>query len=114
LQIAVLGVFTQPVVWLHESFVQILLSLQFLAVPARQVPLKQMSFSEHALPSLQGLLLLVKTQPVSGLQESAPATSPVQSLPSSQTRGAPPHTPPPHTSLMVQALLSLQLAVFGA
>src|SRR5262249_51341555 len=59
----------------------------------------------HALPSLQGAVLLVWRQPTEGSQKSS-----VQGLPSSQFGAAPPvHAPALQTSPVVQALPSLQV-----
>jgi hypothetical protein len=80
-------------------------SLQLMADPWQEPP-EQASSEVHALPSLQGSVLLVNTQPVAGLQESS-----VHALPSLQVRGAPAQTPPEHTSPVVQALPSLHAAV---
>src|SRR5262245_53828694 len=69
-----------------------------------QAPPEHTSVRVQAFPSSQGAMLLVKTQPVAGLQVSS-----VQALPSLQTTGAPArHAPPPQTSPVVQALPSLQ------
>jgi hypothetical protein len=57
----------------------------------------------QALPSLQGAVLFVYTQPEVGLQVSS-----VQALWSSQPIVVPPQAPPEHTSLEVHALPSLQ------
>src|SRR5438445_66816 len=63
----------------------------------------------QGLPSLQGRLFGVFTQPIAGSQESS-----VQALPSLQLSAGPPtHTPAVHTSAVVQALPSLQSAMFG-
>ena len=104
---AVLFVVTQPVAGLQVSVVQGLLSLQTAAVPAWQLPPPHASPVVHALPSSHGLVLLVKTQPVAGLQVSV-----VQALLSSQTTGAPgTQAPPPQMSPVVQALPSLHATV---
>ena len=64
----------------------------------------------QALPSLQGAVLFVLTQPVDVLHESF-----VQALPSLQLGAGPPtQRPPPHVSAVVQALPSLQDAVLFA
>ena len=55
----------------------------------------------HALPSLHGLALLAKTQPVAVLQLSV-----VQALVSSHDTGAPTHAPATQTSPVVQAFKS--------
>jgi hypothetical protein len=63
----------------------------------------------QSLPSEQGRLLLVCAQPVAALQASS-----VHSLPSSQFGAAPgTQTPLAHTSLTVQALLSVQAPVWA-
>src|SRR5439155_223789 len=75
--------------------------------PAHTPPLHA-SFVVHTLPSSQGAVLFVWTQPVAGLQVSS-----VHTFPSSQLGDAPPtHLPPLHLSLVVQAFPSLQGAVF--
>jgi hypothetical protein len=79
---------THPVAGLHVSVVQILLSLQFLAVPAQNPP-AQTSLSVQALLSLHGAVLSVCMQaPVAGSQESS-----VQTLPSSQRTTASSQSP---------------------
>ena len=61
----------------------------------------------HASLSLHGLVLLVWTQPVVGLQESV-----VQRFPSSQFWEVPGwQTPPAHLSFTVHSLPSVQVAV---
>jgi hypothetical protein len=60
----------------------------------------------HASPSLQAIVLLVNTQPVTGLHASV-----VQMFPSSQTTAVPVHAPPLHVSPVVHALPSSQAAV---
>jgi len=101
---SVLLPWTQPVVGLQLSSVQRLSSSQFGAGPPTQLPWLQVSLVVQALPSVQGAVLFVCTQPVDGLQVSS-----VQRLPSSQLGGAPPtHRPPLQVSLVVQALPSLQ------
>ena len=82
--------------------VQTLLSLQFTADPARQLPNAHWSPVVQAFPSLQAIVLLLKTQPVVGSQLSV-----VQRLASSQTRGAPEHAPPEQVSPVVHASRSL-------
>jgi hypothetical protein len=80
----VLLVKTQPDAGLQVSVVQALLSLQTTGTPGRQAPPPQVSPVVQALPSLHGLVLLVKTQPVAGLQVSV-----VHALLSLQTVAAP-------------------------
>ena len=85
-------------------------SLQSGAGPPAHTPPAQASEVVQALPSSHGAVLSLNTQPVAGLQESS-----VQRFPSEQTRIAPPaHAPPLQVSDVVQALLSLQGAVFSA
>jgi hypothetical protein len=60
----------------------------------------------QAFPSSHGIVLLVYTQPVNGLQLSV-----VHGLLSLQTIAAPWHEPPLHDSPAVQALPSLQAFV---
>jgi hypothetical protein len=63
----------------------------------------------QAFPSLQGSVLFVCTQPVSGAHESS-----VHGLLSLQLSGGPPtHSPPVQVSPVVQASPSLQGFVFG-
>jgi hypothetical protein len=83
-QVAALFVNTQPEAGSHESSVHGLLSLHTTAAPAWHVPPEQVSPLVQAFPSSQALVLLLKTQPVAGLQVSV-----VQTLPSLQTTGAP-------------------------
>ena len=91
---------------LQVSLVQTLESLQVMVVPA-QVPPPQTSPEVQALPSLQAAVLLVKTQPVAGLQESF-----VQGLLSLHVTAEPPvQRPPAHLSLTVQAEPSSQATV---
>src|SRR5437667_6759911 len=72
--------------------------------PPLQVRPVQASLVVHALPSLQGAVLLVWTQPVARSQPSS-----VQPLPSLQFGAGPPtQRPPLQASLVVQALPSLQ------
>ena len=75
-----------------------LLSLQLGAAPPTQTPPEQVSLVVQALPSLQGAVLLVCTQPVDGLQLSS-----VHGLLSLQLIVVPPQTPPEQTSFAVQA-----------
>src|SRR5437868_5624770 len=73
------------------------------------MPALHTSGAVHALPSLHGAVLFVKTQPLAGSQVSL-----VQTLPSLQASGGPPtHAPPEHVSALhtsgaVHALPSLQ------
>src|SRR5262249_18604895 len=76
---------TQPMAGLQPSVVHELPSSQLMAGPAWHVPPPQASGAVHALPSSQGAVLTVWTQPVAGLQVSV-----VQMLPSSQLGAAPP------------------------
>src|SRR5439155_1449397 len=104
---AALLVWTQPVAELQVSSVHTFPSSQLSAGPPAHTPPLHASFVVHALPSSQGAVLFVWTQPVAGLQLSS-----VQALPSSQLGARPPtHTPPPHASLMVQAFPSSHGAV---
>jgi glyoxylate utilization-related uncharacterized protein len=81
--------------------------LQLGGGPPRHAPPEQVSFVVHALPSLQGRVLGVFTQPIDALQLSS-----VQTLPSLQLGGGPPrHDPPEQVSAVVQALPSLHGAV---
>src|SRR5207249_2424340 len=78
-----------------------------VAPPPVQVPPLQVSLVVQALPSLQGAVLLVWTQPVARSQPSS-----VQPLPSLQFGAGPPmQRPPLQASLVVQALPSLHGAV---
>jgi hypothetical protein len=94
---------TQPLAGLHESSVHALLSLQTTGEPLHAPPLHE-SPLVHALPSEHALAsLLVKTQPVAGLQESS-----VQVLPSLHASAGPgAHEPPEHVSVVVHRLLSV-------
>ena len=103
-QAFVLFVKTQPVAGLQLSVVHALPSLHTSVRPAWHVPPPQVSPVVHALPSSQAFALLVKTQPVAGLQLSV-----VQRLLSLQTTAEPAwHVPPPQTSPVVQAFPSSQ------
>ena len=98
----VLFVNTHPVAVLQLSFVHGLPSLQVGAGPPTQLPPLHVSFVVHALPSLQGTVLFVKTHPVAVEHESL-----VHGLPSLHTSAAPPlHTPAAQASLVVHALPS--------
>ena len=93
----------QPVAAMHESVVHGLPSSQSFCVPGSHWPALHASPVVHALLSVHGAVLSVCTQPLAALQVSS-----VQGLPSLQPKAAPgTHTPPPHTSLTVQALSSL-------
>ena len=82
-------------------------SLQTREAPASQVPAAQVSEVVQALPSSQATVLLAKTQPEAGSQESV-----VQVLASLQERAAPAlQVPALHLSLVVQALPSSQATV---
>jgi hypothetical protein len=101
LQGAVLLVCVHPVAGLHASSVHTFASSQFGAAPPTHTPAEQVSLVVQALPSLHGAVLLVKTHPVAGAQESS-----VQTLLSLQVIPVPAHTPAVHTSPLVQALPS--------
>jgi len=90
LQGAVLSLCTHPVAGLQESSVQTSLSLQLGGGPPWQLPPAQVSLVVQALPSSQGAVLLVFTQPVAWLQVSV-----VQTLLSLQSGGGPPAQLPP-------------------
>src|SRR5437762_194631 len=107
LQGSVLLPWTQPVVGLQLSSVQRLPLSQFGAVPPTHWPPLQASLVVQALPSLQGRVLLLCTQPLAGSQLWS-----VQRLPSSQLGAGPPaQRPSLQVSLVVQALPSVQGAV---
>jgi hypothetical protein len=91
LQLAVLGMCTQPLAGLHESSVQPLPSSQFGAGPPWHVPPEQVSPVVQGLPSLQLAVLGVCTQPVDGLQLSV-----VHGLLSSHEMAALEQEPPEH------------------
>jgi len=100
-------VWTQPVAELQVSSVHTFPSSQLSAGPPAHTPPLHASFVVHTLPSSQGAVLFVWTQPVAGLQVSS-----VHTFPSSQLGDAPPtHLPPLHLSLVVQASPSLHGAV---
>jgi hypothetical protein len=104
---AVLFACVQPVAGLQLSLVHALESLQFLGNPGEQDPAVQVSPTVQALPSLQGNVLLVLTQPRTVSQVSL-----VQTLPSSQLGAAPPRQVPAlQVSFVVQAFASSQGAV---
>ncbi len=95
---------TQPISGSHASVVQTLPSSQTLAAPPKQAPFLQVSLPVHTLPSSQPAAFLTKTQPLTGSQASS-----VHGLPSLHTTALPAlHSPAPHTSAWVQALLSSQ------
>ena len=98
----------QPLPLSHESLVQGLLSSHALAGKALplQIPLAHTSPVVQASASSHCTLLLAKTQPLAGSQESL-----VHNFPSSQVIPLPAQVPPLQTSPFVQALPSLQLAV---
>jgi hypothetical protein len=104
----VLFVKTQPVVVLHVSVVQALLSLHTSALMPWQVPPPQVSPVVQAFPSLHAAVLFVNTQlPFAGLQASV-----VQTLLSLHvTAGVPVQTPATQTSPVVHALPSLHALV---
>ncbi len=110
LQVAVLLLWAQPSLASHESLVQGLLSSQLGAAPPLHTPLAQVSPVVQALPSSHAAVVLLNTQPVVLSQVSA-----VHKLLSLQASALPGlHTPPPHTSPLVQALPSLQVWVLAA
>jgi hypothetical protein len=81
---AVLFENTHPVLGLQALSVHGLLSLQVIGAPGWQTPAAHTSPEVHALPSLQGFVLLMLVQPVAGSQLSS-----VQGLPSSQVGPTP-------------------------
>ena len=99
----------QPRVVSQESSVQTFESLHEIVVPTH-VPLEQWSVPVQALLSLQGFVSsFVDLQPRTGSQVSS-----VQALPSSHTVAGPgTHALLAHLSPVVQALLSLQIAVLA-
>src|SRR5439155_1345728 len=104
---AALLVWAQPVAELQVSSVHTFPSSQLSAGPPAHTPPLHASFVVHTLPSSQGAVLFVWTQPVAGLQVSS-----VHTFPSSQLGAAPPtHLPPLHPSLTVEAVPSSQGAV---
>ena len=135
-QEAVLFALTHPVAGTHESSVQTLLSLQFVAEPPTHAPPAQVSAVVQALLSLQDAVLFALRQPVAGTHESSvqgllslheavlfALTQPVagthessvHKLLSLQFGALPPtHAPPEHVSAVVHALPSLQKAVLFA
>jgi len=103
-QVLALGVWVHPVVGLHVSSVQGLLSLQVSAVPLAHSPSEQVSPVVQGLPSLQGPSMATKAQPPVALQLSA-----VQGSPSTQFSAGPPtQFPASQVSAMVQRSPSLQ------
>jgi hypothetical protein len=94
--------YTQPVAALHESVVQGLPSLQASAAPETHTPAAHVSPAVQALPSEQGAVLGVNTQPAPSAHESV-----VQGFPSLHAAGAwPTQLPWLHASPVVQALPS--------
>ena len=74
--------------------------------PPTQAPFEQASLVVQALPSSQGAVLFVWTQPVAGLHDSL-----VHGLPSLQLGGGPAmHWPAAQVSFVVQAFPSSQIA----
>jgi hypothetical protein len=105
----VLGAWTHPVAGSHESSVQTFASSHSGGGPPAHSPPAQASEVVQALPSSQGAVLSVWTQPSAGLHESS-----VQPFASSHSGAGPPtHSPPAHVSAVVQALASSQGAVFA-
>jgi hypothetical protein len=103
-QALVLFVWTHPAAGLHVSVVQTLPSSQTTGEAPAQLPPPHTSPVVQAFPSSQAFVLLVKAQPVAGLQVSV-----VHALVSLQMTGvAPTQLPPPHTSPVVQAFPSSQ------
>jgi hypothetical protein len=101
-QAAALFSWRHPLKGTHESFVHTLLSSQLNAAPPAHIPFAHASPIVQAFPSLQALVLLVKTQPTAGEHESL-----VQALLSLQTRGCPDRQLPfTQKSLFVQAFWS--------
>jgi hypothetical protein len=102
LQSAVFATLLQPVVRLHESSVQGLLSLQLSAVPLRQAPDEQLSRPLHTSPSLQ-LVHALPPRPHCEVDvpawQSVPLTQPVQHLPAL-------HLPAPAAQLVPLALFA--------
>jgi hypothetical protein len=99
----VFWVLAQPLVGLHESVVQGLLSLQVATAPGIHALLPQTSPTVHAFPSVHGAVFGVLRQPLPSAHESV-----VQGLLSLQDRGAwPTHAPLVQVSPTVQALPSL-------
>ena len=97
----------QPATGSQVSVVQELPSLQLTGGPGWHAPPPQASGPVQALPSSQGAVLLLCTQPVAGSQVSV-----VQRFPSSQLGGGPPtHVPFAHVSAVVQTLPSVHGAV---
>ncbi len=102
---------THPRVGSHTKSVHTPALAQSFTTPGWQEPLEHASLVVQALPSSQGAALLDAWQPVCGRQKSV-----VQGLPSSHavsliTPGR--QVPPEHASPTVQALLSVQVAVFA-
>ena len=89
------------------SVVHGLLSLHTLTAPGTHSPPAHVSFSVQTLPSEHSALLLLFLHPTLASQVSL-----VQVLPSLQFSAVPGwHAPAPHTSPLVQALLSVQARV---
>jgi hypothetical protein len=106
-QALVLSAWLHPVAGRHVSSVQGFLSSQLVGDPPRHVPPEQVSDVVQALPSSHEAVLFVYVQPFAASHESF-----VHTLPSLQFFDAvPEQDPPAHTSPIVQASLSLQLAV---
>ena len=98
-QSADVSVCWQPEPGRHESAVHASPSSQFVGPPDVQPPPLQASPVVQALPSSQGLVLFVCTQPVPESHESS-----VHALVSSQPSAGPPwHEPPLQASFVVQA-----------
>src|SRR5262245_15969890 len=109
LQGAVLFIWTQPTAGAHASSVQGLPSSQAAGGPLTHTPFPQVSFVVHALPSLQGAVLVWWVHPIPGTQASS-----VQGFASPQASGGPPmHAPPEQASFVVQTFPSSQGPLTG-
>jgi len=97
---------TQPLIPLHESSLHTLLSSQLRLPLPTQLPFWQVSVVVQTLPSLQGAVVAVNTQPLAALQLSV-----VQGLLSVQVCCGPGmQLPPMQPSPALQALRSVQVA----
>ena len=119
-----------PVVWLHESLVHRMPSLQFLAAPGWHAPFAQLSPCVHGLPSVQNRTQVPFAHAVKGSWQSvamahggggvgrtgatlwqpfaASQLSTMHGLPVPQVIAVPTHAPLWHLSPTVQTLLSSQ------
>ena len=109
-QVASMGTKTQPLAPSQLSPVHTFWSSQLVTSPGKHAPPLQKSLIVHALPSLQGPLLLTWLHPLMVSTQS----STVHGFPSLQSAiSRPMHTPFSHASPTVHALPSLQVTLMA-